>query len=105
MPRSPIGPRCVRRDVRGFGWAVPEAVYVDYDVIRAAPPLLNRSGLGDVLCYHTAQFDWKLARDAGREDRRWPYDQRLVDEAHGHLEEVLATWTRSERSRTAASGR
>jgi glycerol-1-phosphate dehydrogenase [NAD(P)+] len=73
-----------------LGWAVPEAVYVDYDVIRAAPPLLNRSGLGDVLCYHTAQFDWKLARDAGREDRRWPYDQRLVDEARGRLEEVLA---------------
>jgi glycerol-1-phosphate dehydrogenase [NAD(P)+] len=73
-----------------FAWAVPEAVYVDYDVIRAAPPLLNRSGIGDVLCYHTAQFDWLLARDAGREDRRWPYDQRLVDEARGHLEEVLA---------------
>jgi glycerol-1-phosphate dehydrogenase [NAD(P)+] len=73
-----------------LGWAVPEAVYVDYDVIRAAPPLLNRSGLGDVLCYHTAQFDWKLARDAGREDRRWPYDQELVDEAQGQLEAVLA---------------
>jgi glycerol-1-phosphate dehydrogenase [NAD(P)+] len=73
-----------------IAWAVPEAVYVDYDVIRAAPPLLNRSGIGDVLCYHTAQFDWKLARDAGREDRRWPYDERLVDEARGHLEEVLA---------------
>ena len=73
-----------------LGWAVPEAVYVDYDVIRAAPPLLNRSGLGDVLCYHTAAFDWRLARDAGKEDRRWPYDQRLVDDARGHLEEVLA---------------
>lgn len=73
-----------------LAWAVPEAVYVDYDVIRAAPPLLNRSGIGDVLCYHTARFDWKLARDAGREERRWPYDQRLVDEARGHLDEVLA---------------
>jgi glycerol-1-phosphate dehydrogenase [NAD(P)+] len=73
-----------------LGWAVPEAVYVDYDVIRAAPPLLNRSGLGDVLCYHTAHFDWKLARDAGREDRRWPFDQGLVDEARGQLDAVLA---------------
>lgn len=72
------------------GWAIPEAVYVDLDVIRAAPPLLNRSGLGDVLCYHTAQFDWRLARDAGREDRRWPYDQQLVDEARERLGEVLA---------------
>ena len=72
-----------------LGWAVPEAVYVDYDVIRAAPPLLNRSGLGDVLCYHTAAFDWRLARDAGK-DGRWPYDQGVVDEARGHLEAVLA---------------
>lgn len=73
-----------------LGWAVPEAVYVDFDVIRAAPALLNRSGLGDVLCYHTANVDWKLARDAGMEDPRWPYDQRLVDEARGHLDDVLA---------------
>ena len=73
-----------------LAWAVPEAVYVDYDVIRAAPPLLNRSGLGDVLCYHTAHYDWKLARDAGREERRWPYDQRLVDEAREQLDAVLA---------------
>jgi len=73
-----------------LGWAVPEAVYIDYDVIRAAPPLLNRSGIGDVLCYHTARYDWELARDAGREDRRWPYDQRLVDEARARLDEVLA---------------
>ena len=73
-----------------LGWAVPEAVYVDYDVIRAAPPLLNRSGLGDVLCYHTARFDWKLAHDSGKEERRWPFDQRLVDEAQAQLDEVLA---------------
>ncbi len=30
--------------VRYMGWAVPEAVYVDFDVIASAPPLLNRSG-------------------------------------------------------------
>jgi glycerol-1-phosphate dehydrogenase [NAD(P)+] len=72
------------------GWAVPEAVYIDFDVIQAAPPLLNRSGIADVLCYHTAAFDWKLARDAGREDRRWPYDERRVDEAREHLDAVLA---------------
>jgi glycerol-1-phosphate dehydrogenase [NAD(P)+] len=72
------------------GWAVPEGVYVDFDVIQAAPPLLNRSGIGDVLCYHTAAFDWKLARDMGREDRRWPYDERRVGEAREHLDAVLA---------------
>jgi glycerol-1-phosphate dehydrogenase [NAD(P)+] len=51
--------------VRYLGWAIPEAVYVDYDVIQAAPPHLNRSGIGDILCYHTAHFDWKLAHDLG----------------------------------------
>ena len=90
-PVRPSGRPATRRHVRGpRPGPCPEAVYVDYDVIRAAPPLLNRSGLGDVLCYHTAHFDWKLARDAGREERRWPYDQRLVDEARGQLEAVLA---------------
>lgn len=73
-----------------MGWAVPEAVYVDFDVIRGAPPLLNRSGIGDVLCHHTAHFDWKLAHDSGKEERRWPYDQRLVDEARAVLDSVLA---------------
>lgn len=72
------------------GWAVPEAVYVDFDVIRAAPALLNRSGVADVLCYHTAHFDWKLAHDSGKEERRWPYDERLVSEARGQLDTVLA---------------
>jgi glycerol-1-phosphate dehydrogenase [NAD(P)+] len=72
------------------GWAVPEAVYVDYDVIRAAPAQLNRSGVGDVLCYHTAHYDWKLAHDSGREESRWPYDERLVTEAREQLDYVLA---------------
>ena len=68
-----------------IGWAVPEAVYVDFDVIRSAPPLLNRSGACDVLCYHTAHFDWKLAHELGKEERRWPYDPRLVAEAREQL--------------------
>ena len=71
----------------GLGWAVPEAVYVDFDVIRTAPAELNRSGVGDVLCYHTAHFDWKLAHDSGQEERRWPYDERLVDEAREQLDD------------------
>jgi glycerol dehydrogenase-like iron-containing ADH family enzyme len=73
----------------GLGWAIPEAVYIDFDLVRSAPPLLNRSGVGDVLCHHTATVDWKLAHDAGREDRRWPYDERLVAESREHLETVV----------------
>ena len=75
--------------VRYIGWAVPEAVYVDYDVIQGAPPLLNRSGTGDVLCYHTAHADWKLAHTRGEADPQWPYDQSLVDEAQTVLAKVM----------------
>ena len=75
--------------VKYVGFAVPEAVYVDFDVIAAAPPLLNRSGVCEVLCYHTAHADWRLARDRGRTPAKWPYDQRLVDAAGRVLRSVL----------------
>jgi glycerol-1-phosphate dehydrogenase [NAD(P)+] len=89
---APFGHRAGLRTgdrVRYVGWAVPEAVYVDLDVIQSAPAALNRSGVGDVLCYHTAHFDWKLAHDLGREEPRWPYDARLVAAARQRLESVL----------------
>lgn len=76
--------------VRYIGWAVPEAVYVDLDVIQSAPPALNRSGVGDILCYHTARADWKLAHDRGKAEPQWPYDQHLVDQATQVLESVLS---------------
>ncbi len=90
---APFGHRAGLRSqgkVRYMGWAVPEAVYVDFEVIRNAPPLINRSGVGDVLCYHTAHEDWRLARKAGREEPQWPYDERLVAEATEQLDSVLA---------------
>jgi glycerol dehydrogenase-like iron-containing ADH family enzyme len=90
---APFGHRSgvrVGGHVRYVGWAVPEAVYVDLDVIQAAPVALNRSGVGDVLCYHTAHGDWRLAHELGRTDPRWPYDERLVTEARSRLESVMA---------------
>jgi glycerol-1-phosphate dehydrogenase [NAD(P)+] len=77
--------------VRYIDWAVPEAVYVDYEVIRSAPPLLNRSGVCDIFCYHTAHYDWQLAHRRGMCEPQWPYDQRLVDGAAGVLQSVLDT--------------
>jgi glycerol-1-phosphate dehydrogenase [NAD(P)+] len=76
--------------VRYVGWAVPEAVYVDFDVIRSAPPLLNRSGVCDIFCYHTAHFDWLLAHRRGKCEPRWPFDQRLVDQAEAVLQNVMS---------------
>jgi glycerol dehydrogenase-like iron-containing ADH family enzyme len=90
---APFNHRAALRDggaLVSVGWAIPEAVYVDFDVIRTAPPPLNRSGAADVLCYHTAHYDWKLAHEMGREDRRWPYDDTLVREARGPLLSVIA---------------
>jgi glycerol-1-phosphate dehydrogenase [NAD(P)+] len=89
---APFGHRAgLRRDglVRYLGYAVPEAVYVDFDVISSAPARLNRAGVGDILCYHTAHLDWRLTRDLGREERQWPYDERLVVEARQRLDSVM----------------
>jgi glycerol-1-phosphate dehydrogenase [NAD(P)+] len=89
---APFGHRAGLRTqgkVRYMGWAVPEAVYVDFDVIQSAPPLLNRSGVCEVLCYHTAHYDWKLAHDLGKAEPQWPYDERLVTEAREQLARVM----------------
>lgn len=67
--------------VRYVGWALPQAVWVDLDVIRSAPPLFNRSGAADILCYHTAHWDWRYAAERGRAEERWPYDPALVKSA------------------------
>jgi glycerol-1-phosphate dehydrogenase [NAD(P)+] len=89
---APFGQRAgLRRDgvVRYLGWAVPEAVYVDFDVIRSAPPAINRAGVGDILCYHTAHLDWALSRDVGRTEARWPYDPALVAAARSRFGSVM----------------
>lgn len=77
-------------DVRYVGYAVPEAVFVDLDIIQSAPKLINRSGICEILCYHTGHLDWAYARDRGMCEPKWPYDQRLVDESRAVLDTVLA---------------
>jgi glycerol-1-phosphate dehydrogenase [NAD(P)+] len=75
--------------VRYVGYAIPEAVYVDFDVIRSAPPELNRSGVGDILCYWTGLWDWRMASELGKVEARWPYDQRLADGSQAALDRVI----------------
>jgi glycerol dehydrogenase-like iron-containing ADH family enzyme len=90
---APFGQRAgVRKAgiVRYLGWAVPEAVYVDFDIIRSAPAALNRAGVGDILCYHTAHWDWRAASQAGVVEPRWPYDDELVAAARERLDSVMA---------------
>ena len=63
------------------GYAVPECIFIDYDVLRAAPRHLNWSGIGDILCFHTGVLDWQYARDEGKIEPKWPYDQDLADQS------------------------
>ena len=89
---APFGHRSgLRRDgvVRYLGYAIPEAVYVDFDIIASAPAGLNRAGVGDILCYHTAHLDWALTHRLDKEERQWPFDPALVAEARIRLDSVL----------------
>lgn len=81
------------RQVRYVGWAVPECVYLDYDIIRAAPPLLNHSGIGDILCFYTAVLDWRLADMNGLCEPQWPYDEAPANRSLEHAENVLRNRT------------
>ncbi len=49
--------------VEYVGKVYPDEVVVDFDLVCAAPPELNRAGAGDILSIHTALFDWKLAHE------------------------------------------
>ena len=57
-----------------IGFVIPEQVYIDYDLIRQGPARLNRAGAGDILCAHTALWDWAVARDQHDE----PYDEAVA---------------------------
>jgi glycerol-1-phosphate dehydrogenase [NAD(P)+] len=52
----------VREDgrVRNVGHSPAERLLVDFNLISAAPPRLNRAGAADILSIHTASFDWLL---------------------------------------------
>ena len=51
--------------VRYYGDAIPEMVFVDYDLMRSAPAYLLRGGIGDVLSCHTGRWDWEYAVKRG----------------------------------------
>jgi glycerol-1-phosphate dehydrogenase [NAD(P)+] len=75
--------------VRYVGWALPEAVWIDMDVVRSGPPLFSRCGAVDILCYHTAHWDWRYAAERGRAEERWPYDPQLVKSAAGAMQTIV----------------
>ena len=76
--------------VRYVGWAIPECVYFDYGILEAAPPHINRAGVGDVFCFFTGVWDWEYAHRAGKCEARWPYDPALAKHSLDLAEQALA---------------
>ncbi len=75
--------------VRYLGWAVPETVYFDLDILEAAPAQINRAGIGDVFCFFTGVWDWEYSQARGKCEPRWPYDPRLAAASLGFAERAL----------------
>ena len=76
-------------NINYIGWTTPEVVYVDFDIIKNAPKLFNRSGICEIMCYHTAHLDWKYADKVGKCEKKWAYDQQAVNEAKSVLDYML----------------
>jgi glycerol dehydrogenase-like iron-containing ADH family enzyme len=76
--------------VRYVGWAVPECVYFDHGILEAAPPHINRAGIGDVFCFFTGVWDWEYAHRTGQCEARWPFDQDLASHSLVLAERALA---------------
>ena len=78
----------VRRDgkVHYLGQVYPKEVIVDFDLIRAAPPELNRAGAGDILSIHTALCDWKIAHEHHQE----PYNAEIAAKSRALLDILSA---------------
>lgn len=90
---APFAHRAAVREngiLRYVGFKQPEIVYVDYDVIQSAPLHINRSGVGDIVCYYTARWDYEYAQRLGKVEGKWPFDQTWVDQADNVLQSVLA---------------
>ena len=70
------------------GWAVPESVYMDYDVLRNAPAPLNWSGISDVLCFHTGVLDWRYAEETGNIEDKWRFSEDLAEQSLARVRQI-----------------
>lgn len=74
----------VEGKVQYVGEIFPQEIIIDYDLIRKAPPELNRAGACDIASIHTALYDWKLAHERNGE----PYDAGVAELARQCLVEL-----------------
>ena len=82
----------IRRNgnVHYLGWAVPESVFIDYEIIQSAPKLFNYSGIGDVLCFFTGVLDWKYADKKNKCEQKWQYNSELADKSLTYVDDLVA---------------
>jgi len=75
---------------KSLATAAPDGVFMDLEVLAAAPKRMIQAGLGDSVCRATAQVDWLLAHLLfGSEYRQAPF-QFLADDEEGLLSEPEA---------------
>ncbi|PPR44813.1 MAG: hypothetical protein CFH18_00771 [Alphaproteobacteria bacterium MarineAlpha5_Bin8] len=81
----------IRRNniVNYIGWAIPECVFIDYEIIQQAPKIFNYSGIGDILCFYTGVLDWKYADNINKCENKWKYDQDLAAKSLSYVDELL----------------
>jgi len=70
--------------VQYAGEMIPKKIYCDFSILQSAPPVMNRSGVCDLLSCHTALFDWKLAVANGSGS----LDQPLYEQTAAILQDV-----------------
>tara|TARA_B100000900_G_scaffold288729_1_gene247695 strand:+ start:376 stop:1413 length:1038 start_codon:yes stop_codon:yes gene_type:complete len=82
----------IRRNgnVHYLGWAVPESIFIDYEIIQSAPKLFNYSGIGDVLCFFTGVLDWKYADKKNKCEQKWQYNSELADKSLTYVDDLVA---------------
>jgi glycerol-1-phosphate dehydrogenase [NAD(P)+] len=82
---SPITPMVVKRLKITAPGHLPQAIFADLDVLRAAPPPMIAAGVGDVIAKWTSTADWKLGR------LLWGdvYDAAIAGRFAGALQQVV----------------
>ena len=82
---SPVASLEHRGGKGSFGVSMPLAVVIDLDYVRAAPPRMVRSGIGDAISNLSAIDDWYLAH----RERGEPVDGLAVTFARTAAEAIL----------------
>lgn len=77
--------------VQYVGEMIPKKIFCDFSILQSAPPVMNRSGVCDLLSCHTALYDWKLAVDRGRSSMDIALYQQtaaILQEVKDNLQEI-----------------